>query len=173
MLDGDRVHLLLLRLAKGTDVEFSNEHIKKEAVRALVARDETGVGSEISELLSPKQSIVVRDEVARGLLRVSCPEECIGRILSYLKYIRDGGANIEDDGAQLLLDRGGETEFVQDVLAALRRQQNDLCDTLYSVLANNLPATETILQQDYGHSDDFAPELLAKLRRMPHQKSVR
>lgn len=170
-LDDERVQPMLIALAKGKDVEFSNEHIQKEAVLTLVNRNEDGTGVEISSLLSPKESLTVRSAVAVGLSRVQCPEKCIQNILSYLEFVQNGGINIEDEAAQFALNSPASKEFVEKAMAPVFREQKEMYAQLRSVLAANMAVTQQVLREEYDlgsasrESAQFASELLDELKR--------
>ncbi len=166
-LEGERVTELLLMIALG-DVEFSNERIAAEAVRALGARHDVEVSNDLASLLRPEKSIVTRLAVANALHALGCPMRCTQRVLSYLSRIHSGELNIEDETIAVYERSGMSNEAVERAAGPIRRSQEVLYSSLEELLASAPSRTIEVLEQDYGLSSrppsPFAARLVGRLR---------
>jgi hypothetical protein len=111
------------------------------AIHALVDRKAAPLVSQLSEMLVPQESLVVRQAIARALYTSGCPPECIKNVLYFEERMTNGARPAEDVQAAPSQTMSEPEQALQSLLD--------------EVLKRNKPALGIVLGKVYGLSTDF------------------
>jgi len=143
---GARSKQMLLNIALGrTPIVWPD--VQREAIEALMSRNDTGISVIFAGILQPYQPLPTRQAAAQALRSLPCTGECVKSILHYLERVLQGEPNYEDRTRLAAgLDEG--------IKADVKKDQQALYETLYEVLKREARATLDVLVQVHGLGTD-------------------